>query len=127
MPRKRKYRWITDPVEKAAAVHGSYILKISDAKSRDAMANNYKQGLERYAENEEAHVIAVAQLAGYYMGLLDPEVRSKIREAIQKAKAKKDEIIAELIAEGKIKVPAPEKARQLAEKVRAIVEAVAAG
>jgi len=122
MARRRKYEYITDPILKATVVHKSFVTKIKDPRARAEMRENYEKKLSEYSEREDKQLNAILKLAGYYIGLSDPEVRKAIREAIGKAVDKKTEIYAKLIEEGKVPAPAVTKeVKETAEEVSKLV------
>jgi len=96
MARRRKYRYITDPITKASAV----IIGFKNKVSRDirSMQERYRANLEEYIKDVDKQKWVALKLAGYYIGLSDPEVRNTIRSAINKAKEKQAEFIAPYVA-----------------------------
>jgi len=92
MARRRKYRYITDPITKASAVIVGFKNKVS--KDIRGMQEKYRANLEGYVADVNKQKWVALKLAGYYIGLSDPEVRNAIRSAINKAKEKQAEFIA---------------------------------
>ena len=122
MARKRKYAYITDPTLKAAVVIERFV---SEAKvNRGKWARKYEGEIDKYTRDENRQVFAAVKLAGFYAGLSDPEVRSAIRDAVNKAKDKQAEIVSSALPA----MPAPvvsSEARTTAKKVAEIIGAAA--
>jgi len=123
MARKRKYRYIIDPITKAAVVIESFV---SNAKKKvDTWSTNYKNNIKAYTTDEARQVFAALKLAGFYQGLSDPEVKSAIRDAINKAKEKQAEVVSAALP--KVPTPVvPAEASATAKKVAEIISTVTA-
>jgi len=122
MARRRRYEYIVDPILKATVVHKSFVHKVKDPRARAEMREHYEKKLSEYSEREDKQLNAILKLAGYYIGLSDPEVRKAIREAIGKAVDRKTEIYAKLIEEGKVPTPVVTKeVKETAEEVSKLV------
>jgi len=118
MARRRKYAFITSPELKASVVVESFVNKAK--LNVDKWAGAYKSNIGAYTADEGRQTFAAVKLAGFYQGLSDPDVKSAIRDAITKAKAKKDEVVGAVL--GKVPVPAvPEEAKRTAKKVAEIL------
>ena len=122
MARKRKYDYITDPTLKACVVVNRFV---SEAKvNLDNWTKDYKNEINKYLSDSARQELAALRLAGFYVGISQPEVRNAIREAVNKAKARQ----AEVVAAGIEKVPTPavsDAAKKLAEKIAGIITAAA--
>jgi len=118
MARKRKYRYVTDPILKASVVIEQFVSKAGTDLAN--WARDYMNKIREYRVDENRQVLAAIKLAGYYQGLADPDVRNAIREAILRAKAKQAEVVSGALP----KVPTPvvsAEARTTAKKVAEII------
>jgi len=122
MARRKKYAYITDPALKASIVVETFVDKAK--KEADAWARRYVSEIKDYAANEDKQVFAAAKLAGYYQGLMDPEVRNAIRNAIAKAKEKQAEVLPAIVEKAPTPAVRPEVKRTY-EKVAEIIGAAA--
>jgi hypothetical protein len=122
MARRRKYQFITDPVLKASVVVEKFVGK---AKAElDEWANRYKGEIKGYTADENRQVTAATKLAGFYMGITDPDVRNAIRDAVNRAKARQAEVVSAVLT--KLPTPTiPEDVKKTAKKVAEIVGVVA--
>jgi len=118
MARKRKYQYITDPVLKAAVVIEKFV---DEAKKKvDDWASDYKANIKKYTENEDKQTFAALKLAGFYVGLSDPDVKNAIRAAISKAKDKQAEVVSSALPKAPTPAVGPE-AKSTAKKVAEIL------
>ena len=118
MARKRKYQYITDPVLKAAVVIERFV---SEAKENvDDWSKDYKKRITDYTKNEDKQTFAALKLAGFYVGLSDPDVKNAIRAAINKAKDKQAEVVSSALPRAPTPAVSPE-AKTTAKKVAEIL------
>ena len=121
MAKRRKYKHVVDPMDKAGYVVATYIRKYEE--EGDDWAKKYKGNIKKYTEDKTKKLRAIVALAGYYAGFT-PEVKSAIREAVGRAVANKDKVLAEWekgAREKGIVPPRPEEAEKLIKKVADII------
>jgi len=122
MARKRKYDYITDPALKASVVVQRFLSEAN--KKLDDWAKDYKDKIKEYMDDSARQELAALKLAGFYVGISQPDVRNDIREAVNKAKAKQ----AEIVSAGIEKVPTPAvstEVKTLAKKITDIITVTA--
>jgi len=121
MAKRRKYKHVVDPMDKAGYVVATYIKKYKE--EGDDWAKKYKGHIKEYVEDETKKLRALVALAGYYAGFT-PEVKSAIREAVGRAVANKDKVLAEWekgAREKGIVPPRPKEAEELVKKVAEVI------
>jgi len=121
MARRKKYKAIVDPLLKASTVVATYVGQWK--KKKEEWKKNYDAKIEKYVGDEGKQLRAIVALGGYYAGFT-PEVKGKIREAVQEAVANKDRVLAEFEKTAKekgIKPIVPEKAEELSKKVAELI------
>jgi len=99
MARRRKFRYAIDPITKASAVIVAFKSKISNEKELNEMQKKYRAQLENYSKDTDKQKWAVFKLAGYYIGLNEPEVKDAIRNAIALAKKRQTEFVAPYVSQ----------------------------
>jgi hypothetical protein len=120
MARRRKYQFITDPILKASVVIESFVSKAK--KEVSDWAGKYKSEIANYTADENRQTVAATKLAGFYMGITEPDVRNAIREAVSRAKARQTEVVGAVL--GRLPTPVvPAEARTTAKKVAELIGA----